>query len=216
MLSVSNRNLDNYMFRTRNASFFMLIIVTSASYSSVTKFCYPWMVGAMTVSIATVLFAMQCSKRRKKKTASIRANYTPGTRSKAERSKTHSKSRTKTRSKTKTKSSKRSKPSKKEDTTQDEGRTKSEKGNNIIPPQKVVKLGNIDHMTTVHRAEMAKEIEAMNSKHEMELRKNNSTLSPQNKHVIIKESKCKLYETENIATLDDDIDEPEVMLLGLH
>ncbi|VDM38579.1 unnamed protein product [Toxocara canis] len=63
----------------------------------------------------------------------------------------------------------------------------------------------------VHRAEMAKEIEAMNSKHEMELRKNNSTLSPQNKHVIIKESKCKLYETENIATLDDDIDEPEVI-----
>uniref|UniRef100_A0A914R6M4 Uncharacterized protein n=1 Tax=Parascaris equorum TaxID=6256 RepID=A0A914R6M4_PAREQ len=66
--------------------------------------------------------------------------------------------------------------------------------------------------TTKRRAQMEKEIESMRSEHEMERTEKNEKIA-QNKHVIITENKCQLYETNDEPTLDEEIEQAELLML---
>lgn len=60
---------------------------------------------------------------------------------------------------------------------------------------------------------MEKEIESMKSEHEMERREKNEKITTPNKHVTITENKCQLYETNDEPTLDEEIEQEELLLL---
>uniref|UniRef100_A0A0M3IJK8 Uncharacterized protein n=1 Tax=Ascaris lumbricoides TaxID=6252 RepID=A0A0M3IJK8_ASCLU len=72
----------------------------------------------------------------------------------------------------------------------------------------------MDNIRKGLKPKIVKEIEEMRSKHEMEMSSPQNSNSLKNKHVVISENKCKLYETNNDLTLDDDLDEL-VLIAGL-
>lgn len=56
--------------------------------------------------------------------------------------------------------------------------------------------------------EMEKEAEEIKSVHEMDNEKPFNTVMRSNLHVKIKENKCRLFETNDEPTLDDEGEEP--------
>ncbi|VIO97482.1 Uncharacterized protein BM_BM9401 [Brugia malayi] len=97
----------------------------------------------------------------------------------------------------------------KDDQTQMEGSEESnlEKAD-IIPMNKVKVMGNIDEFRKAKKMDMEKAAEEIKSVHEMDNQKALNAVMHSNLHVTIKENKCKLYETNDEPTLDDEAEEP--------
>ncbi|VDK55825.1 unnamed protein product [Anisakis simplex] len=102
---------------------------------------------------------------------------------------------------------------KKEEATQDE---RTDKKDECISFDKVTKLGNLDDIREKRKAEIEREIESMQSEHEMatDQLEEHAQPSTKHKHVTITESKCKLYETNDEPTLDEEEEEQALLLLN--
>ncbi|VDK73776.1 unnamed protein product [Onchocerca ochengi] len=95
-----------------------------------------------------------------------------------------------------------------DDQTQVEGTADSdEERADIIPMSKVKIMGNIDEVRKERKLEIEKETEEIKSRHEMDNEKQVDTVMGANLHVKIDENKCKLYETNDEPTLDDEGDD---------
>uniref|UniRef100_A0A0M3IDD4 Pinin/SDK/MemA protein domain-containing protein n=1 Tax=Ascaris lumbricoides TaxID=6252 RepID=A0A0M3IDD4_ASCLU len=92
-------------------------------------------------------------------------------------------------------------------------KTPNEAKDECISLRKIQILGNLDRIIEKRRAQMEKEIESMQSEHEMERREKNEKITTPNKHVTITENKCQLYETNDEPTLDEEIEQEELLLL---
>ncbi|MCP9259807.1 hypothetical protein DINM_003006 [Dirofilaria immitis] len=98
---------------------------------------------------------------------------------------------------------------KKDDPTQIEGSADSDiDRTDIIPMNKVKIMGNIDEVRKEKKLEMEKAAEEIKSVHEMDNEKPMNAIMYSNLHVKIDENKCKLYETNDEPTIDDEADEP--------
>ncbi|CAG9537338.1 unnamed protein product [Cercopithifilaria johnstoni] len=99
---------------------------------------------------------------------------------------------------------------KRDDQTQaEEGSEKSdEERADIIPMNKVENLGNIDEVRKENKLEMEKAAEEIKSIHEMDDQKPFNVMAYSNLHVKIKENKCKLYETNDEPTIDEEVEDP--------
>uniref|UniRef100_A0A915PS13 Uncharacterized protein n=1 Tax=Setaria digitata TaxID=48799 RepID=A0A915PS13_9BILA len=96
-----------------------------------------------------------------------------------------------------------------DDQTQIEGSVESDKEKaDIIPMTKVKVMGNIDEVCKKMKAEMEKAAEEIKSIHEMDNEKPLNAVFHSNLHVKIDENKCKLYETNDEPTIDDEVDDP--------
>uniref|UniRef100_A0A8R1TWQ6 Uncharacterized protein n=1 Tax=Onchocerca volvulus TaxID=6282 RepID=A0A8R1TWQ6_ONCVO len=95
-----------------------------------------------------------------------------------------------------------------DDQTQIEGTADSdEERADIIPMSKVKIMGNIDEVRKERKLEIEKETEEIKSRHEMDNEKQVDTVMGANLNVKIDENKCKLYETNDEPTLDDEGDD---------
>ncbi|VDO33533.1 unnamed protein product [Onchocerca flexuosa] len=95
-----------------------------------------------------------------------------------------------------------------DDQTQIEGTADSdEERADIIPMSKVKIMGNIDEVRKERKLEIEKETEEIKSRHEMDNEKPMDMVMGANLHVKIDENKCKLYETNDEPTLDDEGDD---------
>uniref|UniRef100_A0A915AUL7 Uncharacterized protein n=1 Tax=Parascaris univalens TaxID=6257 RepID=A0A915AUL7_PARUN len=101
---------------------------------------------------------------------------------------------------------------KKNDAAHVDEKATNEAKDECISLKKIQILGNLDTIIEKRRAQMEKEIESMRSEHEMERTEKNEKIA-QNKHVIITENKCQLYETNDEPTLDEEIEQAELLML---
>ncbi|EFO17939.1 hypothetical protein LOAG_10556 [Loa loa] len=74
--------------------------------------------------------------------------------------------------------------------------------------KKVKNMGNIDEVRKEKKMEMEKAAEEIKSVHEMDDEKPLNAVTYSNLHVRIKENKCKLYETNDEPTIDEEGEEP--------
>ncbi|VDN05349.1 unnamed protein product [Thelazia callipaeda] len=77
----------------------------------------------------------------------------------------------------------------------------------IIPMDRVKKMGNIDAVRKRNKAELEKELEEIKSIHEMDNAKPFNAIMNTDLHVTIDEKKCKLYETYDEPTVDDEVED---------
>ncbi|VBB33527.1 unnamed protein product [Acanthocheilonema viteae] len=97
----------------------------------------------------------------------------------------------------------------KDDPTQIEGTDESDPDKaDIIPMNKVKNLGNIDELCKLKKFEMEKAAEEIKSVHEMDDQKPLNAVISSNLHVRIKENECKLYETNDEPTVDEEGEDP--------
>uniref|UniRef100_A0A0R3RIF8 Uncharacterized protein n=1 Tax=Elaeophora elaphi TaxID=1147741 RepID=A0A0R3RIF8_9BILA len=73
---------------------------------------------------------------------------------------------------------------------------------------KVKNLGNIDEVRKQKKLEMEKAAEEIKSVHEMDDEKSLNAMAYSNLHVKITENKCKLYETNDEPTVDEEGEDP--------
>ncbi|KAI6190541.1 hypothetical protein M3Y97_00129200 [Aphelenchoides bicaudatus] len=84
-----------------------------------------------------------------------------------------------------------------------EQKTNKEDSPPVIDEEKVQKLGNLDMEIKEKQDKFATDIDKMPSDHEFD--KKPPSQAPQSAHVVINDKKCKLYETNNEETKEDDL-----------